>query len=86
MAALVEAINTISSFLAHEEITEVDSLNTFFQSLPISTQQDDAQPVDAIVFCASSVLSLADVVFSAIAEDSDLRIDMSVSRSSRLGK
>ncbi|KAF6843360.1 duf218 domain protein [Colletotrichum musicola] len=76
MAALAEAINTLSSFLADEKITGVDSLNNFSQSLPTSTQQDGPQPVDAIVFCASSVLSLADVVFSAFAEDSDLRIDM----------
>lgn len=76
MAALADAINTISSFLSDEEIIGIDGLNTFFQSLPTSTTHDGLQPVDAIVFCASSVLSLAEVVFSAFADNSPLRVDL----------
>ncbi|KAK7445977.1 hypothetical protein Landi51_07904 [Colletotrichum acutatum] len=69
MANAACAINTLSSFLSHEEIEDVDGLNQFFRSLtdpaaPSSLEQHQA--TDAIVFCASSVLSLADVVFSAV--------------------
>ncbi|WYZ39672.1 hypothetical protein EsH8_IV_000013 [Colletotrichum jinshuiense] len=68
MAEIAKAVNTLSSFLAHEEIKSVESLNQFFSSL--SNRHTELgtigqQPTDVIVFCASSVLSLADDVFSA---------------------
>ncbi|OLN87147.1 Protein YdcF [Colletotrichum chlorophyti] len=71
MAHIADAVNALSSFLAHEQIDSVEGLNSFFQSLP---RKHDAevqgfQPTDAIVFCASSVLSLADRVFSALNKD-----------------
>ncbi|KAL0931557.1 DUF218 domain protein [Colletotrichum truncatum] len=73
MKKAVDAVNTLSRFLADESITGAKGLNEFFQSLPTSLADDDiqsAQPVDAVVFCASSVLSLADAVFSAFSGSS----------------
>ncbi|KAF4775114.1 duf218 domain protein [Colletotrichum scovillei] len=70
MANAACAINTLSSFLSHEEIEDVDGLNQFFRSLPnpaALSSLEQHQATDVIVFCASSVLSLADVVFSAVA-------------------
>lgn len=69
MANAACAINTLSSFLSNEEIRDVKGLNQFFRSLPDPTalsSLEQHQATDVIVFCASSVLSLADVVFSAV--------------------
>ncbi|KAK1657885.1 hypothetical protein BDP55DRAFT_684341 [Colletotrichum godetiae] len=68
MADAAHAINSLSSFLSHEEIKDVDGLNQFLQSLPgpAPSGLGRHQPTDVIVFCASSVLSLVDVVFSAV--------------------
>ncbi|KXH46657.1 hypothetical protein CSIM01_10875 [Colletotrichum simmondsii] len=69
MANAACAINTLSSFLSHEEIEDVDGLNQYFRSLPDPAAPgilEQHQATDVIVFCASSVLSLADVVFSAV--------------------
>lgn len=63
MAEAADAVNVLSKFLSDERIDGVSGVNRFFESLP--TSQPAAPPTDAIVFCASSVLALADVVFSA---------------------
>ncbi|WQF75000.1 Putative rossmann-like alpha/beta/alpha sandwich protein [Colletotrichum destructivum] len=67
------AVNSLAGFLAHEQISNVEELNRFFRSLPhtnsnIGEGQRLPSPTDAIVFCASSVLSLADNVFSALSK------------------
>ncbi|KAK1467536.1 hypothetical protein CPAR01_13855 [Colletotrichum paranaense] len=69
MANAAHSINILSSFLSNEEIRDVNGLNQFFRSLPdpaAPSKVEEHQATDVIVFCASSVLSLADVVFSAV--------------------
>ncbi|KAK2758576.1 DUF218 domain protein [Colletotrichum kahawae] len=68
MAKAADAVNVLSRFLSDERIDGVSGLNHFFESLPTCQPQNvtlAAPPTDAIVFCASSVLALADVIFSA---------------------
>lgn len=68
MAEAADAVNVLSRFLSDERIDGVSGVNRFFESLPTSQPRNvtpAAPPTDAIVFCASSVLALADVVFSA---------------------
>ncbi|TDZ36158.1 Protein YdcF [Colletotrichum trifolii] len=62
MADIVESINIVSSFLAQEDLSNPCEVNHFLRALP---KPRTGQPTDAIVFCASSVLALADTVFSA---------------------
>ncbi|KAJ0168438.1 Protein YdcF [Colletotrichum tanaceti] len=67
------AVNALAEFLAHEQISNVEELNRFFRSFPhanstIGKEQRRPSPTDAIVFCASPVLSLADNVFSALSK------------------
>ncbi|GKT54362.1 DUF218 domain protein [Colletotrichum tofieldiae] len=69
MEEAANAVNTLSTFLAHEQISSVEELNQFFRSLPNPNSKvgtHHRQPTDAIVFCASSVLSLATNVFSSM--------------------
>lgn len=65
---IASAVNRVSSFLAAKEISNVQDVNTFLHS-----HGEDAyasKPTDVIVLCASSVLSIADTVFSALSETS----------------
>ncbi|OHW98552.1 YdcF domain-containing protein [Colletotrichum incanum] len=69
MEEAANAVNTLSTFLAHEQISSVEELNQFLRSFPKPNSKVGThhhQPTDAIVFCASSVLSLATNVFSSM--------------------
>jgi hypothetical protein len=70
-ATLVEAINTLASFLAFEKAPGSSDKPGLLRWISTENRQpslEDHQPVDVIVLCASAVLSTADAVFSAFAE------------------
>lgn len=64
-AALSSAVNTLSSFLACEQLQDVSDVNRFLESLP-NKHEATTRPTDVIVLCGSAILSLGDDVFSAL--------------------
>ncbi|KAM0271158.1 hypothetical protein ACHAQH_009159 [Verticillium albo-atrum] len=68
MASIVRAVNTLASFLAHEQIREAADINRFLSSCLAPTNPADKSdaPTDVIVLCGSAILSLGEDVFSAI--------------------
>ena len=67
-AKLATAINTLSSFLANEQIAGASDVDAFLQSLP-PHEATGSLPTDVIVVCASAVLSIAESVFSALTQN-----------------
>ncbi|PWI71948.1 hypothetical protein PCL_10571 [Purpureocillium lilacinum] len=70
---LVDAVNTISAFLAHQQIRTVDDLTALLAApLPPhdgSTTGNDAAPhVHVIVLCASSVIATAEYALKILSE------------------
>ncbi|GJN71010.1 hypothetical protein VFPBJ_09829 [Purpureocillium lilacinum] len=70
---LVDAVNTISAFLAHQQIRTVDDLTALLTApLPphdgSTTGNDAALPVHVIVLCASSVIATAEYALRIISE------------------
>lgn len=61
---IVAAINTVSSFLAHEQIRDSTDLLRAFGPEVEAKQLE----TDVIVLCGSAVLSTAESVFSAVNE------------------
>ncbi|KAL9950126.1 hypothetical protein ACHAO5_000007 [Verticillium nonalfalfae] len=61
-------INTLSSFLAHEQLRDAAAVNRFFDSLPTSpnTSAQTNPQFDVVVLCGSAILSLGEDVFSAL--------------------
>jgi hypothetical protein len=67
------AINRLSTFVAQKQISSVQQVNTFLQSLPTNLERSNSTGLttDVIVICVSSVLSVADTVFSALSNHAD---------------
>lgn len=68
--ALDEAVNTVASFLAFEQVRDLQQLLDRQPSAAAERtdgRQNAPPPTDVIVLCASAVLSTAETVFSAFA-------------------
>ncbi|KAI1261918.1 hypothetical protein F5Y18DRAFT_400073 [Xylariaceae sp. FL1019] len=62
--SLAASVNTLSAFLAFEQVGNELNLESVWQSF--GPQPDARPPVDVVVIAASAVLSTADVVFSTL--------------------
>ncbi|KZF23019.1 hypothetical protein L228DRAFT_261124 [Xylona heveae TC161] len=74
--SIAEAVNTVSSFLAFEQVHSSSDLEHIWQSASAERQHSAASelpPTDVIVLCASAVLSTAETVFSTLAKCHSLR-------------
>ncbi|KAH7367433.1 hypothetical protein B0T11DRAFT_275273 [Plectosphaerella cucumerina] len=60
MESIAQAVNTLSRFLAHEQIHSATGVAHFLDGLPAN------QGPDVIVLCGSAILSLGDDVFSLV--------------------
>ena len=63
---LVSSINTISSFLAFPQITDLQDLQRVWNVPEQRSQYTHVPPVDVVVICASAVLHTADIVFTTL--------------------
>ena len=70
MRKVADAINCLSTFLAHEQIHNSREANAFPQPLGAALAGDHVPglPTDAIVLCTPAVLSVAEKIFSAVPE------------------